>query len=145
MEKASFFGRLVAYILDGLIMSIIGLIGGLVIWGLFSLMGNSDSDFLVILAIMLSCVLVIIILLIQFVYFGYFWSTSGQSLGMKLLNMKVVRQDGGELSFLRAGLRGSLGYWISSLVFNLGFLWAAFDQEKETWHDKIFETWVVKT
>jgi len=58
---------------------------------------------------------------------------------------KVVRQDGGELSFLTAGLRGSLGYWISSLLFNLGFLWAAFDQEKETWHDKIFKTWVVKT
>ncbi len=145
MEKASFLGRLLAYILDGLIMSIIGIFGGLLIWGLLALMGNTDSDFVVIMAIMLSCLLVIVILVIQFLYFGYFWSTSGQSLGMKLLNMKVVRQDGGELSFLTAGLRGSLGYWISSLVFNLGFLWAAFDQEKETWHDKIFKTWVVKT
>lgn len=145
MEKASFLGRLAAYILDGLILSIIGIFGGLVIWGLISLTGDSDSNIAVFLAIMLACVLVFIILLFQFLYFGYFWSTSGQSLGMKLLNMKVVRQDGGELSFLRAGLRGSLGYWISSLVFNLGFLWAAFDQEKETWHDKIFETWVVKT
>ena len=145
MEKASFLGRLLAYILDGLIMSIIGIFGGFLIWGLIALMGNTDSDLAVILAIILSCMLVIVILVIQFLYFGYFWSTSGQSLGMKLLNMKVVRQDGGELSFLTAGLRGSLGYWISSLVFNLGFLWAAFDQEKETWHDKIFKTWVVKT
>ena len=145
MEKASFFGRLLAYILDGLIMSIIGLFGGFLIWGLIALMGNTDSDFMVIMVIILSCMLVIVILIFQFLYFGYFWSTSGQSLGMKLLNMKVVRQDGGELSFLTAGLRGSLGYWISSLLFNLGFLWAAFDQEKETWHDKIFKTWVVKT
>lgn len=145
MEKASFLGRLLAYILDGLIMSIIGIFGGFLIWALLALMGNTDSDFVVIMAIMLACMLVIVILVIQFLYFGYFWSTSGQSLGMKLLDMKVVRQDGGELSFLTAGLRGSLGYWISSLVFNLGFLWAAFDQEKETWHDKIFKTWVVKT
>lgn len=126
-------------------MSIIGIFGGFLIWALLALMGNTDSDFVVIMAIMLACMLVIVILVIQFLYFGYFWSTSGQSLGMKLLDMKVVRQDGGELSFLTAGLRGSLGYWISSLVFNLGFLWAAFDQEKETWHDKIFKTWVVKT
>ena len=143
MEKAGFLGRLLAYILDGILIGIIGLVGGLVIGGLVYLMSGSDSDFVIVLIIALSCMLFLFILLIQFVYFGYFWSKSGQTIGMKLLNMKVVRQDGEQLSFLRAGLRGSLGYWISSLVFNLGFIWAAFDDEKETWHDKIFETWVV--
>ena len=62
---------------------------------------------------------------------------------MKLRNMKVVRRDDEPLSFVRAGLRGTVCYWISSLIFNLGFIWAAFDEEKETWHDKIFDTWVV--
>jgi len=143
MEKAGFLGRLLAYILDGILIGIIGLVGGLVIGGLVYLMSGSDSDFVIVLIIALSCMLFLFILLIQFVYFGYFWSKSGQTIGMKLLNMKVVRQDGEQLTFLRAGLRGSVGYWISSLVFNLGFLWAAFDEEKETWHDKIFETWVV--
>jgi uncharacterized RDD family membrane protein YckC len=145
MEKANFFGRFLAWFLDGIFMGFIGLFGGLIIFGLISLMGGTESDFAVILIIMLTCVLVLILLLLQFVYFGYFWSTSGQSLGMKLVNIKVVRQDGEQLTFLRAGLRGSVGYWISSLVFNLGFLWAAFDTEKETWHDKIFETWVVNS
>ena len=37
-----------------------------------------------------------------------------------------------------AGLRGTLGYYISSLVFYLGFLWMLFDEQQETWHDKIF-------
>ncbi len=143
MEKASFFGRFFAWLLDGIFMGIIAFVGALVLWGLIALLGDSDSGFVIFLIVMLSCMLFVILLLFQFVYFGYFWSKSGQSIGMKLLNMKVVRQDGEQLTFLRAGLRGSVGYWISGLVFNLGFLWAAFDQEKETWHDKIFETWVV--
>jgi uncharacterized RDD family membrane protein YckC len=40
-------------------------------------------------------------------------------------------------------LRGSLGYWISAVIFYLGYLWALWDNESETWHDKIFDTWVV--
>jgi uncharacterized RDD family membrane protein YckC len=80
----------------------------------------------------------------QFVYFGYFWGKDGQSLGMKLVNIKVIHRDSDQISFLRGGLRGTFGYWVSSLIFGLGFLWAAFDAEKETWHDKIFDTWVVK-
>jgi uncharacterized RDD family membrane protein YckC len=37
-------------------------------------------------------------------------------------------------------LRGTVGYWISGLVFGLGFIWAAFDGRKEAWHDKLFDT-----
>jgi uncharacterized RDD family membrane protein YckC len=29
------------------------------------------------------------------------------------------------------------------LLFGLGYIWAAFDANNETWHDKIFDTWVV--
>ncbi len=44
-----------------------------------------------------------------------------------------------------AAFRGTLGYYISGLVFSLGFIWAAFDSRKETWHDKLFDTWVVQS
>ena len=44
----------------------------------------------------------------------------------------------------RGGFRGTIGYWISGLIFGLGFIWAAFDQDKEAWHDKLFDTWVVQ-
>ncbi len=36
-----------------------------------------------------------------------------------------------------------IGYFISSLVFGLGFLWVAFDKRKQGWHDKIAGTLVV--
>ena len=62
---------------------------------------------------------------------------------MKLAMVAVVRQDGRPLGFIRAGLRGTLGYYISNMFFGLGFLWAAIDPDKRAWHDFIFNTYVV--
>ena len=80
----------------------------------------------------------------QFLYYGYFWSKDGQSPGKKLLGVMVVQKDGRSMSFVKAGLRGTLGYWISGLIFGLGFIWAIFDTDNETWHDMIFGTRVIR-
>ena len=37
-----------------------------------------------------------------------------------------------------------IGYYISSFIFGLGFLWIAFDKRKQGWHDKIAGTLVVR-
>ncbi len=37
-----------------------------------------------------------------------------------------------------------IGYYISSFILGLGFLWVAFDKRKQGWHDKIAGTLVVK-
>ncbi len=80
----------------------------------------------------------------HFLYFGFLWSRDGQTLGMKLLGIKVVRRGDEPMSFLRSAFRGTLGYYISGFFFCIGFIWAAFDANQETWHDKIFETRVVR-
>jgi uncharacterized RDD family membrane protein YckC len=82
-------------------------------------------------------------ILLPFLYFGYFWSTRACSIGMGMMNIRVVGSDDRPLSFLMAGLRGSLGYYISGLVFGLGYLWALIDSEQKTWHDMIFKTRVI--
>jgi uncharacterized RDD family membrane protein YckC len=145
MEKAGFFTRFIALLLDVFLMGILAWLIMFVLGGFIGLTSGTGSTFLDIIAGGTAILLIILILFFQFFYFGYFWSKNGKSLGMKLVNIKVVRQTEGEgLSFFRAGLRGTIGYWLSGLVFGLGFLWAAFDGNKETWHDKIFGTWVVK-
>ena len=89
---------------------------------------------------------IVILVFFHFIYFGWMWSRDGQTVGMKLVNIKVIRQQSDELpSFWRAGFRGTIGYYISGLVFSLGFIWAAFDGNKEAWHDKLFDTWVVRS
>jgi len=145
MEKAGFLSRFTAWILDIIFMGILAYLVAWVLEGFIDITSSADNWFLNWVGAMTFIIAIIVLLLFQFFYFGYFWSKNGKSLGMRLLSMKVVRQSEGEdLSFLRAGLRGTFGYWISGLVFGLGYLWALIDANKETWHDKIFDTWVVK-
>ena len=61
-----------------------------------------------------------------------------------MMGIKVVRDvDGGPVSMGSAILR-LLGYWISGLVFYLGFIWIFIDKRKRGWFDLIAGTVVVK-
>ena len=42
-----------------------------------------------------------------------------------------------------AWLVDGITVWISSFLFFLGYIRAAFDSDKEAWHDKLFDTWVI--
>jgi len=145
MEHAGFGSRFFAWLIDGILMGILAGVCAGCAFGAATLAAAGDDSFFGVLAALIAFFLFVVVAFFQFVYFGFFWSRDGQSLGMKMLSMRVVRRHSDELcSFWRAGFRGSIGYWISGLVFSLGFLWALIDANKETWHDKIFDTWVVK-
>lgn len=148
VNKATFLQRLVAYLVDMVILAIassllVALIFGLFVF-FFGLTGRAEESWAAALAGGLSLLIILISLVLQFVYFGYFWSRQGRSIGMGGMNLRVENKDGTRLSFLMAGLRGTVGYYISSLVFYLGFLWMLFDAEQETWHDKIFGSRVMR-
>ena len=83
--------------------------------------------------------------LFQAAYFTYFWSAAGkgQTLGSRALNIRVVKTDGSYLDYVGAFLR-YIGLFISCVVFLLGVIWAAFDAQKQGWHDKIASTYVVR-
>ena len=144
MNYAGFLSRFIAWVLDGIIVGILAWALGLVLSPIIALTSDAGNGVSGLLIGALGLFLLLFLLFFQFVYFGYFWSKNGQSLGMKLANIRVVRSsEDSPLSFVRAGLRGTAGYWISGLLFGLGYIWAAFDADKETWHDKLFDTWVV--
>jgi len=144
MDKAGFLSRFFAWLLDVIAVAVLPLIFGCCCGGIFLFLGiGSDNGFIGLISGIAALVIIFILFLFQFFYFGYFWSRSGQSLGMKMLSMKVVRRNNEEMTFIRSALRGTLGYYISGLVFGLGFIWAALDSNNEAWHDKIFDTWVV--
>ncbi|MGD9091510.1 MAG: RDD family protein [Anaerolineales bacterium] len=146
MNYAGFFTRFFALLIDEIAMGVLAFFVSLILGACAGLAAAAQSDFVSVLVGAVALITLGALFIFQFLYFGYFWSKSGQSVGMKLLNIRVVRQTGGEdLSFWRAGFRGTLGYAISGLVFGLGFIWAAFDGNQETWHDKIFDTWVVES
>ena len=79
-------------------------------------------------------------------YFVYFWSAQGggQTLGMRVLNLKVIRTDGSMLTITQ-GLIRYIGLFVSFICLAIGVIWVAFDADKQGWHDKIAGTYVIRT
>lgn len=77
------------------------------------------------------------------VYFAGFWMWKAATPGSMLLGMKVVSVDGKPLSIKQVVLR-LVGYAVSSIALGIGFIWIAFDEQKQGWADKIAKTYVVK-
>ena len=125
--------RLVAYIVDVLIQ-------GSLFLGLFVL-----SLFLAAVFPPLFLLGVLAWLAIALGYFPYFWSTRGQTPGMKMMQIKVVRDvDGGPITSGQAILR-LIGYWVSGFVFYLGYIWIFIDKRHRGWMDLIAGTIVIST
>jgi uncharacterized RDD family membrane protein YckC len=85
-------------------------------------------------------------LLFSLAYLTYLeGSPSGQTVGKKLLGIRVIDfATGGPIGYGRAFLRW-LGRILSSIPLYLGYLWMLWDKEKQTWHDKIANCVVVPT
>jgi uncharacterized RDD family membrane protein YckC len=139
--KAGFWIRFVAYFLDGLIVGIPSFILLILAAAVSS---SSTAKGQVSGAVLIVYGLVIIA---SIAYFIYFWTRpEGQTLGMKALHIRVVKTDGSPLTVGSAVVR-YIGMLINSIVFGLpiGWIWAAFDVNKQGWHDKMAGTYVVKT
>lgn len=78
-------------------------------------------------------------LLYQFV----FQATAGQTLGMRVLKLRVIDVYGDPPSYPRAGLR-TVGFLASVATLFLGFWWIGFDAEKRGLHDWIAGTYVIR-
>jgi uncharacterized RDD family membrane protein YckC len=74
-----------------------------------------------------------------------FWALYGATPGKMVLGLRIVNaRTLGRVGLLRSILR-YLAYFVSGVVFMLGFIWAAFDRRKQGWHDKIAGTIVIQT
>lgn len=71
------------------------------------------------------------------------WATKGTTIGGIICSLKVVRLDDRPLDWSVAIVR-ALGGFLSLIVAGLGFIWVAFDDEKQSWHDKIAGTTIVR-
>ncbi|MCX6950149.1 MAG: RDD family protein [Opitutae bacterium] len=71
------------------------------------------------------------------------WATKGATIGGIICGLKVVRLDDRPVTWSVAGVRG-LSAFLSLAIAGLGFIWVAFDDDKQSWHDKIAGTTIVK-
>ncbi len=86
---------------------------------------------------------VIIALAVTSIYLFVFQATIQQTLGMRVMQIRVIDVYGDPPSYLRVGLR-TTGYLASLATLFLGFLWIGFDPEKRGLHDWIAGTYVIR-
>jgi uncharacterized RDD family membrane protein YckC len=76
-------------------------------------------------------------------YFIVLISQWGTTVGGRIVSIKVVDTNGGQPSWGTAAIRWVISI-VSAAVFFIGYLWAFWDRNKQTWQDKVANTYVVK-
>jgi uncharacterized RDD family membrane protein YckC len=95
---------------------------------------GSNSDLLMVAG------LTLLLFAVNFVVLA---GTGGQTAGMRILGIYIVRVDGTPFTMKQAAVRHLLGYPLSTASFFLGFLWMLWDPRQQGWHDKLARTIVV--
>jgi uncharacterized RDD family membrane protein YckC len=85
---------------------------------------------------------VVYIYALSFLFFGWFWTHGGQTLGMKTWHFRVEQENGKAMTWSRALLR-FLAAIISWLPFGAGFVWCLFSRDRLAFHDVLSGTRLV--
>jgi uncharacterized RDD family membrane protein YckC len=121
--RASLFERVNAHILSAMF--------------LFAILTLNDAyikDDLSKVAVIVSSVLIM---------FGFY--ARALSPGKYILRLRVIDvKTGHHASFFKMILRDVFYKLISALSLSIGYIWAFFDPDTQTWHDKLAKTVVVK-
>ena len=123
--RASFWLRLAAALIDGVLLGVIGSILSAIVG---QVLGSALN------------------LLLGLAYYAYLeGSPSGQTVGKRVMNIRVIDFNGaGPIGPGRALIR-YIGRIVSAIPCGLGYWWMLWDPEKQTWHDKFATTVVVPT
>jgi len=135
---ASFFSRLIAFIIDFLVLFIIGALVCLY------LLSFSNSDNFVGNIILFIIYLLSVHIILAMVVNTYLISTFGGTIGKLISGIKVENEDGTNLTFKQAFFREYIAKMASSAFLGLGYFWLLKTPKKQTWHDMICSTVVVK-
>jgi uncharacterized RDD family membrane protein YckC len=133
---ANFWRRLLAVVLDGIVVSIpanifaAALGSGLIVTGGGGIHYRSGGSGLHMLFFILYEALLIA-----------YWN--GQTIGKKAMGIRVVSAGGAPVPVGMAFVRSVMKI-VSGMVLMLGYLWMLWDPNRQTWHDKVAQTYVVR-
>jgi uncharacterized RDD family membrane protein YckC len=127
MAYAGFGSRLISLIIDSIIVGV----------------ANFIIQYAVTAAIGSQALFAVIAIVITLAYTVYFFTSTGQTLGMKMLGIKAVDANGHVLSTGAAVIR-FFGAWVSVIIIFIGYVMMLWDGRKQTLHDKFAGSFIVK-
>ncbi len=142
LPKAGFWIRVVATAVDSVLVTaiqfVLQMLLGLVADSAGGSLTQRGEVMMALISISFGTVLAI-------AYYVFFVGYCGQTPGKMAVRVKIIRTDGSEIGYGRAFLREVLGKFISGILLGIGYLMVAFDPQKQGLHDKIADTYVIKT
>jgi uncharacterized RDD family membrane protein YckC len=159
LAYAGFWLRFVAYLIDGLIISVVVLGVSVVLGGLLGVIAfatgtqltqsmfsdqTGASPAAVAIILVIEVVVYLGTLILAWLYFAKLESGSAQATyGKRVMGLKVTDMAGQRIGFGRASGR-FFGKIVSSMTFYIGFIMAGFTERKQALHDMIAGTLVTK-
>jgi uncharacterized RDD family membrane protein YckC len=132
-KYGGFWIRVVAYIIDGIILGIVGTIIDVI----FRANPNDPNSTGYTIAQLIN-------FLIGAGYFIGFWTAWSASPGQRVLKLRVVDANTTQPITVGKAVLRYIGLIVSFLVCFIGVIWVAFDARKQGWMDKIAGTVVLQ-
>lgn len=135
LEYVGFWARVGASLIDTVLM-------GIIIWPILTAYygetyWTSESIIQGPMDFLLSWVLPAVAVIV-------FWVVKQATPGKMAVSAKIVDAKTGNTASTGQLIGRYLAYYVSLIPFGLGFIWVAFDERKQGWHDKLAGTVVVR-
>lgn len=154
MKNASFIKRLLVIVYDGLLLAGVELVSFAPFYLIEVLLPSSltSTEFW-------SVLKVIYLLAVAFIFYAWFWTHGGQTLGMRAWHLYLITADGKFISWQRAllryvsaiiswGLAAGILYYLGFerwyLAVGLGFTWMLLNPRRMAWHDYLSQSQIVQ-
>jgi len=134
---AGFWIRLLAWLIDVAIGFTVGMLIGLVFGSARAMGGRASFS-------PAGCISATLQILYGIGYETLLVGAYGATLGKMVLRLKVITPESPKVSYLRA-LGRYFAKILSGIILLIGFIMAAFDDEKRALHDRICNTRVIRT
>jgi uncharacterized RDD family membrane protein YckC len=122
IDYASFWRRFGAILIDGLIIGL--------------------ADMIILKASDINAFSILIVILIDFSYEIFSIYHNGMTIGKKALKIRVISTLGDKLTLKQAFIR-YFSKTLSETFLSIGYLWMLFNDNRQTWHDKLASTIVI--
>jgi uncharacterized RDD family membrane protein YckC len=142
-----FWVRFCAKFVDGIILWVVGMLFqmvlALVVLGSANTFGKAMLRYTPHQRLVFQAFSIPLGILVAICYALFFISRWNATPGKMAMGLKLVRSDGSGLSYGRIVGR-YFSEWISGLIFCIGYIMVAFDEQKRGLHDRICDTRVIK-
>lgn len=136
--RTGFFTRALAILVDAVIINAsLALVGAAVSWFSDSIGITSGQD----IPAAMFAVGAALWFVVASLYLVIFWALSGQTIGMRFLDIRMEREGSFRIG-LRPALRRLAGFWISAAFLGIPFLTVLVKVDRRGFHDRLGDTMV---